>query len=70
MMYIKTEDDSYVKDGSSGAVLNTNSTAYAAFKQQRQSLKNAQKLQEDVESLKDEINEIKTLLKMFIERAQ
>lgn len=68
MTYLKTDDDTYVKDGSNGAVLNTNNTAYQAFRRQRDTAKSAQRLQEEVEMLKSEMNEIKQLLKMISER--
>lgn len=70
MTYLKTDDESYMKDGSSGAVLNTNNAAYLAFKQQRQASKSNAKLRQDVDELKGEITEIKEILKMIAERVR
>lgn len=70
MTYLKTDDESYVKDGSSGAVLNTNNTEYLAFKQRRQSNKDNMKLRQDVDKLTSEMTEIKEMLKMIAERVR
>lgn len=69
-MYIKTDDESFVRDGSSGAVLNNNSVAFNAYRRQREEAKKASQLRADVDELKQDINEIRELLKLIAERVQ
>lgn len=68
MMYLKTEDESYVKDSSSGAVLNNNAVAFQAFRRQREERKASSQLHREVDQLKADVQEIKQLLKMIAER--
>ena len=57
----------YVRDNNTGAILNTNSVEYNNYLQRRAKRQQGQNridtMEDDLKSLKDDINEIKTLLK-------
>jgi hypothetical protein len=50
----------------SGGLLNTDSTALEAYKKTREKLTAISELQSDINSVKEEISEIKTLLRKLI----
>lgn len=61
--YLKIEDaPDLVKDKVSGAVLNTNTRALEAYRRQREKLGKVDKLEMKVETLQQNINELKSLL--------
>ncbi len=71
MTHIKVKENaSYVRDENSGAILNTNISEYHTYLQQKalkelesQEIKN---LEEDVNSIKTDLEEIKGLLRRFL----
>jgi len=66
MSYIKVEGhDGLVRDETTGAILNNNSSAIEARRKQRQ-LNSAL---DDINMLKDEVSEIKSLLRELIRNA-
>ena len=65
-MEIKVEENNdLVKDTRSGAILNTNTNAYTAFK--RRKLYNQQR-ENDINSMKEELSEIKMMMKTLMEK--
>jgi len=70
-MYTKIEGHSdLVKDGTTGAILNTNNSAYEAVKR-RYKINQLQKEQiikqeKDINSMKEDLTELKTLVKALL----
>jgi len=61
--YAKVEEyKDFVKDLSNGALLNTNNSALQAYKNQKNSSTKVQQLENKVNSMSDDIKEIKQLL--------
>ena len=67
---IATDDPSFIRDGSSRAVLNTDNAAYLQHKMQRSSIKNAIKMQEEIDELKQDMGTIKNLLEQILLRVK
>lgn len=61
-MRLKTDAIGYVKDVTTGVVLNNDSQEYAAYIQQREYNRKMQNFQKDMESVKAELHEIKLAL--------
>jgi len=61
-MLIKTNDASFMRDEDNTALLNTNKTAYDLYKQQRNTVITNQTLQAEVNTLKQDLSDIKQLL--------
>lgn len=61
-MQLKTDAIGYVKNVTTGVVLNNDSQEYAAYIQQREYNKKMQSFQKDMESVKAELHEIKLAL--------
>ena len=59
-----------VRDSSSGAVLNINATNGSAAKKRKLKDREFSNLKTDVDVLKSELTEIKSLLKSFLEKNQ
>lgn len=66
MSYVKTDADGFVRDDSSKAVLNTDIMAFTAYKQRRAALSESQQMKKDVDSLKTDMQEIKSLLERIL----
>jgi hypothetical protein len=56
------------KDKYSGAILNFNKNAYIAAKNKRETVGKIEKLEKEIESIKNTNEEIKILLKTLLER--
>jgi chromosome segregation ATPase len=70
--FIKVEDEKYLyRDSNSKAVVNTNATALKEYKESKakRSEKNSQILQyqDDINTLKDEVTDIKNSLKQLLD---
>jgi cell shape-determining protein MreC len=61
-MQLKTDAKGYVKDVTTGVVLNNDSQEYAAYILQREQNRRMQSYQKDIEFLKSELHEIKMAL--------
>ena len=61
-MQVKTDAKGYVKDITTGVVLNNDSQEYAAYIQQREQNRKMQTVQKDMESMKADLHEIKLAL--------
>lgn len=67
-MLVKTEDTDFCRDDSSNALINTNAYAFKLYKQQRDSSLNASKNEEKIKSLENEIEELKQMVKILVEK--
>jgi hypothetical protein len=67
-MQHQTNVKGYVKDVSTGIVVNNDSQEYAAYIFQREQNRKLQNCQKDIESIKAELREIKTALHQHIKR--
>ena len=66
MARLATEDKHLVRDTNSGAVINTNKTAFTMYKARREHDKKANDIADDVANLKQDMNEIKQMLHSII----
>lgn len=62
-MYAKTNDPDFVRDEASGALINTNVSAYKLYKQQRSSQSYIKSLDSEVNDLRSEVDELKQIIK-------
>ena len=67
-MIIKTDDGNFNRDGSNYALINTNAEAYSLYKQQRAQQKNHNDLQGQIDNLKGDLDDIKSMLSVLIRR--
>jgi len=65
---IKTEDNSFVRDPSTKALINNNADAYKLYIQQRRQQKDKSDLQGQIDSLKSDLGDIKQMLSVLIQR--
>lgn len=65
-MLLKTNLDDFYRDTQSNAVINTNVEKIKQYKQQRESLIKMQNLVSDVDTLKQDMSEIKSLLQLLV----
>jgi len=65
---LKTDDDNYIRDPESGALINNSAASYRMYKQQRESLTTVATLSKDVDSLKNDISDIKSMLSVLIKQ--
>jgi esterase/lipase len=69
MKYAKVkENPELVRDMDSKAVLNTNVSALQAYKKKREKQQEIQSAVDDINNMKNEINEIKTLMQRILEK--
>jgi hypothetical protein len=67
-MIVKTEERDFDRDPHNFALLNSNVEAYKLYQRQRsQSTQNAD-LQRQIDTLKDDMSDIKSMLKVLIQR--
>lgn len=59
---IKTDDKNFARDPNSLALINTNVSEFNQHKQNRRQAREIAAVQEDIGSLKDEIQELKKLI--------
>lgn len=67
-MLQKTNVDGLVKDTENGVVLNNNVSEYELYLQNKMKVKQAKCIQEDIDNLKKEFCEIKSMLQELINR--
>ena len=67
-MLIKTEHPGFVRDTESQAVINTDVEAYKNYKLLRDEKLKVRQLSNEVESIKQDVQEIKHLLKMLVKQ--
>lgn len=68
-MILQTTDANFARDTENHAVINTNTTAYMLYKQQRDKSRTVDSLAAEVSDLKNDISEIKQLLGQLIKNA-
>jgi hypothetical protein len=69
MKYAKVkENPELVRDMSSKAVLNTNRTALQAYKKKREKQQEIQSAVDDINNLKQDVNELKTLMQRLLDK--
>ncbi len=68
MSIVKTDVSDFDRDVGNGALINNNVNAFTLYKQRRQQQQDANSLQTQVDNLKTDINEIKSLLMVLIQR--
>ena len=66
MKLVKTNDPDFCKDEVNGGVINTNVSAYKAYKMQRNSEKYVSNLNNQVTTLQNEVKDLKNLIKEFL----
>lgn len=66
MKLIKTQNPDFSRDESNHALINTNVSAFNLYKQQRKNKKVAESNEQEIKNLKDEIGELKNLVKQLI----
>jgi hypothetical protein len=59
---VKTNADGYLRDRSTAAIINTNDSEYMTILKEREKAKRLAKLEKDVESIKNELRNIKNLI--------
>lgn len=68
-MIVQTTDANFARDMETHAVINTNTTAYMLYKQQRDKSRTIDSLTAEVDSLKSDISEMKQLIERLIKNA-
>jgi len=67
MRYVKVKDsEELVRDTSSSAILNTDNSALQAYKEKRRRETNLTRIMEEHELMKQDLQEIKSLLKQIV----
>lgn len=67
-MFVKTENPGYVRDTDSMAVINTDIESFKNYKLMREEKLKVQKLTSEVDSLKQDLNQLKNLLTKVLEK--
>lgn len=67
---IKTDDKNYMKDPRTGALINTNRDKYEARKRIKMSLEKNTQMTSEINSLKQDMEEIKNTLRVLLDRIQ
>jgi len=67
-MIVKTEDGEFNRDNSNFALINSNVEAYKLYQHQRAQQNEHANLQRQINTLKDDMTDIKSMLKVLIQR--
>jgi hypothetical protein len=67
-MIVKTEDSDFNRDDSNFALINSNVEAYRMYRNQRAQQNEHANLQRQINTLKDDMADIKSMLKVLIQR--
>jgi len=67
-MIVKTEDSDFNRDDSNFALINSNVEAYRLYRNQRAQQNEHANLQRQINTLKDDMKDIKSMLKVLIQR--
>jgi len=67
-MIVKTEDKDFNRDQRNFALINSNVEAYKIYQRQRAQSAENNNLQRQIDTLKDDMNDIKSMLKVLIQR--
>lgn len=66
MSYIKTDKPGLVRDASTKAIINTNISEYEKIVERRKQSKQIQTVQQQIDSLKNEFSDLKSLILQLI----
>lgn len=66
--YVKTNKENFVRDTKTNAIINTDVVAFEAYKRERDRILKADALAEEVDSIKNEIYDIKNLLQQILNK--
>jgi hypothetical protein len=67
-MIVKTEDKDFNRDQRNFALINSNVEAYKIYQRQRAQSAENSNLQRQIDTLKDDMTDIKNMLKVLIQR--
>ena len=67
-MVIKTEKEDFLRDHINSALINTNVSAYKQYVQQRESQKKVVGIEQEVDTLKRDVSDIKEMLMILIKQ--
>lgn len=67
-MIVKTEDSDFLRDQSNYALINNNINAYNLYKQQRKQQSDFNSVQQEIDALKNDMSDIKSMLHILIQR--
>lgn len=67
-VFHNTDVDGYVKDTSTGAVLNINNQKLEIYKKQKQAFETARQTSSRINKVESDLNDIKKMLKQLLER--
>lgn len=67
-MHVKTDDQNYIRDTNTGALINTDNTGYAKVMHQINELKRVNSLENKVNSMEKDIGDIKMLLQNILSK--
>jgi hypothetical protein len=67
-MIVKTEDSDFNRDDSNFALINSNVEAYRLYRHQRAQQNEHANLQRQIDTLKDDMTDIKSMLRVLIQR--
>ena len=67
-MIVKTEDKDFNRDQRNFALINSNVEAYKIYQRQRAQSAENNNLQRQIDTLKDDMTDIKSMLKVLIQR--
>jgi hypothetical protein len=65
---IQSEDKNYLRDPKSKALINTNISALTEYKKRKQQIEKVRAIECEVADLKNDIQEIKMILKQLVDR--
>lgn len=65
---IQSEDKNYLRDPKSKALINTNISALTEYKKRKQHFEKVCEIESEVSDLKNDIQEIKMILKQLVNR--
>lgn len=65
---LQSDHKDYVRDTNSNALLNTNTKALAEYRARKKSVNRLDTLEKDLNNVKQDINEIKSLLLKLLEK--
>lgn len=67
---IKTENKDFLRDPRTGALINNNRDDYESYKRTKKKLQSAEAMRSEINNLKNDVDEIKEILKVLLDRTQ
>ena len=69
-MMLKTENKNFDKDPRTGALINNNKEQFEAYKRTKRTLQSNKQMASEINSLKQDMEEIKNTLRVLLDRIQ